>query len=97
MKAFRFVDVQSGLQLSDLLRPVPGPEEVLIEVRAAGLCHTDCTIIKDETYGLIWKRPITLSQEVAGTIVETGSRISGYKIGEAIACCIQCQPIAKQD
>lgn len=97
MKAFRFADVHSGLQLSDLPRPVPGPEEVLIEVRAAGLCHTDCTITKDETYGLIWKRPITLGHEVAGTIVEMGSGISGYKIGEAIACCIQCQPIAKQD
>lgn len=97
MKAFRFVDVHSGLRLSNLPRPVLGPEEVLIEVRAAGLCHTDCTITKDETYGLIKKRPITLGHEVAGTIVETGSSISGYEIGEGIACCIQCQPISKQD
>lgn len=77
MKAFRFTDVQNGLQLTDLPRPSPSPTQVLIKVKAAGICHSDCTILKDESYSLIKTHPIVLGHETAGTIVEIGKAVEG--------------------
>lgn len=92
MKAFRFHEAHSPLQLSDVPRPTPNPREVLIQVKAAGLCHSDCVIMEDEDYGMLMQRPITLGHEVAGVIVETGSEVKGYKIGDQIACAQMSQP-----
>lgn len=97
MKAFQFADVQTGLQLADLSRPKPGHNQVLIEVKAAGLCHSDCFILKDERHTLIKKRPITLGHEVAGIIVETGSGVSDYQIGERIVSGITSHPVSAQN
>jgi propanol-preferring alcohol dehydrogenase len=92
MKAFRFNEANSDLQLCDVPRPTPGPSEVLIQVKAAGLCHSDCIIMEDENYGMIMQRPLTLGHEVAGVIIEIGSEIEGYKIGDQIACAQISQP-----
>ena len=46
MKAYQFADPAKGLELKDLAVPEPGPEQVLIAVEAAGLCHTDLHIIR---------------------------------------------------
>jgi propanol-preferring alcohol dehydrogenase len=94
MKAFRFSEANSGLELTEIARAVPGPSEVLVEVKAAGLCHTDCVVMEDTTYGLIYQRPITLGHEVAGIIAEIGTEIEGYKIGDRIVCCLICHPAA---
>jgi propanol-preferring alcohol dehydrogenase len=94
MKSFRFTQAHSGLELTEIARPTPGPSEVLIEVKAAGLCHTDCVVMKGTTHGLIFQRPITLGHEVAGVITEIGSDIEGHKIGDRIVCCLICHPAA---
>jgi propanol-preferring alcohol dehydrogenase len=46
MKAYQFADPAKGLELKDLPVPELGPEQVLIAVEAAGLCHTDLHITK---------------------------------------------------
>jgi propanol-preferring alcohol dehydrogenase len=97
MKAFRFNSVNPGLQLCDVPRPTPGPSEVLVQVKAAGLCHTDCGVLEDESYSLTPHRPITLGHELAGVIVEIGSDVKGYKIGDAIACAVVCHPPEEAD
>jgi len=92
MKAFRFHEAHSPLRLSDILRPTPKPHEVLIQVKAAGLCHSDCIVMEDEDYGMLMQRPITLGHEVAGVIIEIGSDVQGYKIGDQIASAQMSQP-----
>ncbi|KAM0705218.1 hypothetical protein Q7P35_008007 [Cladosporium inversicolor] len=92
MKTFRFNEARSGLQLCDVPRPTPSPFEGLIQVKAAGLCHSDRVVMEDETYGLIMQRPITLGHEVAGVITEVCSEIKDYKIGDQIAAAQMSQP-----
>lgn len=92
MKAFRFNEAHSDLQLCDVPRPTPGPHEVLIQVKASGLCHSDCIIMEDESYGMLMQRPITLGHEVAGAIIEIGSEVKGYKLEDRIACAQMSQP-----
>jgi propanol-preferring alcohol dehydrogenase len=48
--------------------------------------------MEDETYGMIMQRPLTLGHEVAGDIIEIGSEIKGYEIGNRIACAQMSQP-----
>lgn len=97
MKAFRFNEAHSPLQLCDIPRPAPGPSEVLIQVKAAGLCHSDCIIMGDENYGMIMQRPLTLGHEVAGVVIELGSEIKGYKLGDRIACAQMSQPATPEN
>ncbi len=47
-----------------------GTTEVLIQIKASGLCHTDLEIIDGE---LNWPFPVVLGHEGAGEVVEVGS------------------------
>ncbi|KAE8149482.1 chaperonin 10-like protein [Aspergillus avenaceus] len=97
MKAFEFQDIYTPLQERDLPRPQPREGQVLIEVKAAGLCHSDCLILRDETYSMIAQHPIILGHEVAGTIIELGPRVSGFQIGENIVSALISHPISNAD
>lgn len=63
-------------------RPVPklGAGELLIRLKAAGICGTDVM----EWYR-IDRAPLVLGHEVAGEIAEVGRGVAGYKVGDRIA------------
>jgi len=61
--------------------PVPKPNEVLIEVKAAGICGTDIHI-KHDTFPY-WP-PVIMGHEFSGVIVETGDQVTGYKVGDRV-------------
>lgn len=84
MRAWVFTEVNEPLKMVDLPDPEPGPGQVVIDVKGAGLCHSDVGII--EGAGLPWiaKRPIVLGHEVAGVIVALGEGVSGHAIGDRI-------------
>lgn len=58
---------------ADLPRPVPGPDEILVEVHAAGLNPID-TMIPKGTFKpfLKFQLPATLGSDLAGVVVEVG-------------------------
>lgn len=85
MKAYRFHESETGLQLRDIPIPTPRAGEVLITVLAAGLCHTDCHIINGHVNEWIRKRPITLGHEVAGIVCVIGPGVSNVKVGDRVA------------
>ncbi|KIN07042.1 hypothetical protein OIDMADRAFT_107207 [Oidiodendron maius Zn] len=85
MKAYRFQEAETGLQLRDIPTPTPGAGEVLLTVQAAGLCHTDCHIINGHVNEWIRKRPITLGHEVAGTVCDIGPGVTNVKVGDRVA------------
>lgn len=70
----------------------PKPDEVLVKMKAAGLCHTDYD-------SLSWKKPMVMGHEGAGIIVEIGKDIVNFAVGDkvilnwATPCmiCFQCQ------
>jgi L-iditol 2-dehydrogenase len=63
--------------------PIPkvGPAEVLIEVKAAGICGTDLHIYDDE---FPYWPPVTLGHEFAGVIAEAGREVAGWKAGDRV-------------
>lgn len=86
MKAARFYKPNEPLKIEEVPIPVLGPNEVLVEVKATGLCGSDVHIMEGETFTGF--TPITLGHESAGVIAEIGEQVSGWKPGDRV--CIDC-------
>ncbi|MGW2965027.1 zinc-dependent alcohol dehydrogenase [Streptomyces sp. NPDC001220] len=93
--------VQTGgvgrIEVVDVERPVPGPKDVLLKIRAGGICGTDVTFLH---MGGMPSRahlggdlvPIALGHEPAGEIVEAGAEVTGLKVGDRVVVNPQDAP-----
>lgn len=98
MRAFQFADVSKGLEFKYIPIPTPGKGQVLVQVKATGLCHTDCNVISGKDDMLFWQRPITLGHEIAGEIVALGPDAAGFSIGERVVSGLGVShPLTVQD
>ncbi|MFA6448100.1 MAG: scyllo-inosose 3-dehydrogenase [bacterium] len=98
------------LKIEDVEVPEPGPNEVLIEVKACGICGSDVHMAQPDNKGYIWYPgltgfPATLGHEFSGIVVKSGpgaiSKRTGkpFKAGEAVTAeemlwCGRCRPCA---
>ncbi len=69
------------LRLLEMPEPRPGPGEVLVEVRASGICGTDVHV-KNDTFPY-WP-PVILGHEFSGVVVELGAECRHYKLGDRV-------------
>ncbi|KAL5585823.1 hypothetical protein FOVSG1_013515 [Fusarium oxysporum f. sp. vasinfectum] len=97
MKAFQYENSTAGLQLKDVPVPEPGPNHVQLQVKAAGMCHSDCHFLKGMGDAWLGKRPITLGHEVAGVITKVGEGITEFRQGDRIAVFHVCHPVEERD
>jgi S-(hydroxymethyl)glutathione dehydrogenase / alcohol dehydrogenase len=67
----------------------PGPGEVLIEIKATGLCHSDLHIMKGSLPGVF---PSVLGHEAGAVVVECGANVTGLKPGDHVIplFCPEC-------
>ncbi|KAK7409633.1 hypothetical protein QQX98_008148 [Neonectria punicea] len=93
MKAYRWNGPGTGLQLEHVPRPKPSANQVLVEVQACGLCHSDCHIIDGSQSDAVKKRPITMGHEVAGNVVAVGPGVDETWVGERVAVALGGHPI----
>ncbi|KAH7204714.1 chaperonin 10-like protein [Fusarium oxysporum] len=96
MKAFSYENPTDSLQLKDLPVPEPDDDSVLIEVKAAGICHSDCHIVSGHGDDYIAKKPIVLGHEVAGMIKNLGRNVSGFQIGDAVTLALLMHPVSER-
>lgn len=78
------VKTQKGvgfLELRETPEPSPGPGEVLIQVKACGICGTDVHILHDK---FPYWPPVILGHEFSGQIVEAGPETKYYKAGDRV-------------
>ena len=80
-------------RIEDVELDAPGPGEVLVEVRAAGICHSDLSQVKG-----IRKRklPVVGGHEAAGIVRSVGSGVTNVALGDhvimtAVSGCGQCE------
>jgi L-iditol 2-dehydrogenase len=67
------------IRIQDISKPEIGPDEILLKVMASGICGTDVV----EWYRLP-KAPRVLGHEATGIIIETGQKVTKYKVGDRI-------------
>lgn len=87
MKALTFKRYGKSPEIgfADVPRPAPKPDELLVQVHAAGLNPID-NIIPQGTFKpvLHFQLPATLGSDLAGVVVEVGSRVTRFKPGDAV-------------
>lgn len=77
------------IALADAPRPVPKPDEILVQVHAAGLNPIDYMIPKGTFKPILrFRLPATLGSDLSGVVVEVGSRVTRFKPGDAVFASI---------
>jgi 2-desacetyl-2-hydroxyethyl bacteriochlorophyllide A dehydrogenase len=66
--------------------PTPGPEDVLVRSRAAGVCRTDLEVLKGELDRRWIRYPCIPGHEWSGEVVEVGERAQGVAPGDRVVC-----------
>lgn len=82
MKAVRLIETGKPLELQHVPVPAPGPEDVLIRVKAAGICHSDAHYRAGKSR--VHPLPMTLGHEVAGVVEDAGSAVKQLRPGDRV-------------
>ncbi|HYC21640.1 MAG TPA: zinc-dependent alcohol dehydrogenase family protein [Candidatus Bathyarchaeia archaeon] len=70
------------LVLAELPEPSPGADEVLVRVRACGVCRTDLHVVEGD---LPERRPaIVPGHQIVGEVVRAGERVEGLRVGDRV-------------
>ena len=82
------------LEIAELELDPPGPGELLIRVGAAGLCHSDLSVIDGSRPRVM---PMALGHEAAGEVVATGAGVTAFATGDHVVlafvpACGECEP-----
>ncbi|HSP44397.1 MAG TPA: zinc-binding dehydrogenase [Chthoniobacterales bacterium] len=82
MKAVRLTAIGSPLEEQGIDTPPVGPTDVLIRVKAAGVCHSDAHYRAGVSP--VKQLPLTLGHEIAGTVERTGAQVTNFKVGDHV-------------
>lgn len=83
MKTVQITKIGSPLEEREVKTPQPQNHEVLIKVKAAGICHSDVHY-RDGT-GSVGFLPITPGHEIAGIVESVGSAVENVQVGNRVA------------
>jgi propanol-preferring alcohol dehydrogenase len=85
MKSWQFTGTNQPLAFNEVVEPHAGPGQVVVEVRAAGVCHSDVSTLDDEGWIALYPSlPRTLGHENAGVITEVGEGMEQWKVGDRV-------------
>ncbi|PTR32285.1 alcohol dehydrogenase-like protein [Rhodococcus sp. OK519] len=81
MKAIQYTRIGAEPELVEIPTPEPGPGEVLLQITAAGVCHSDEFVmgLPAEQFG--YDLPMTLGHEGAGSVAAVGAGVTDLEIG----------------
>src|SRR5271156_6503111 len=86
MKAAILQDFKKPLSIEEVERPHPEADEVLIQVEACGVCHSDVHVADGDwaQFAGIVKKPLILGHEIAGRVVEAGPEVRELQVGDRV-------------
>jgi len=82
VSAYAASDSTGHLSKTTITRREPGPHDVAIDIKFAGICHSDIHTVKAE-----WgtpKYPIVPGHEIAGVVTAVGSEVTKHKVGDHV-------------
>ncbi|CAB4253279.1 similar to Saccharomyces cerevisiae YMR083W ADH3 Mitochondrial alcohol dehydrogenase isozyme III [Maudiozyma barnettii] len=95
-KGVIFYENNGPLHYKDIPVPVPKPNEILINVKYSGVCHTDLHAWQGD-WPLATKLPLVGGHEGAGVVVARGSEVKNFEIGDLAGIkwlngsCMSCE------
>ena len=98
MRAIRF-ETGGSVKLVQLANPKPGPDEVLVQVLAAGVCHTDLHLLDEVNAGE--REPLVPGHEIAGRVTKIGADVYATGVGDRVVVhfeqpCGRCRQCRRQ-
>ncbi|MEU3947519.1 zinc-binding dehydrogenase [Streptomyces sp. NPDC029526] len=84
MKAWQFNEVNAPFTLVEREDPKPGADEIVIDVKASGLCHSDVSFVDGTLTPILGHRPIILGHETAGVVSAIGADVSAFAVGDRV-------------
>jgi len=96
MKAAMYYSLDS-IRIEDMPKPKIGPDEILVEMKACGVCGSDLM-----GWYLRSRAPLVLGHEPAGVVVEAGKNVKGFRVGDRVfahhhVACLKCYYCEKGD
>ncbi len=82
MRSLRLQTVGQPVVALELPTPTPSAGEVLVRVRAAGICHSDAHYRAGRSASLV--APVTLGHEVAGEVAALGAGVTSHAVGDRV-------------
>ena len=76
----------AGVEIREVAKPSPGPEQVLVRVRASGLNRADLIMASGHMHGTSGGPGTILGLEFAGEVAEVGYGVKGIKPGDRVMC-----------
>lgn len=77
---------ENGLELQEIATPQPGPNEVLVRVRAAGLNRAELAMAAGHAHGALGGKGAVIGLEWAGEVARVGADVSGIREGDRVMC-----------
>jgi propanol-preferring alcohol dehydrogenase len=86
MKAAVLHELKHPLSMEEAAEPRPDTNEVLIEVEACGVCHSDLHVADGDWPQIvpITKMPLILGHEIAGRVVKKGVSVDNLELGDRV-------------
>jgi len=85
MKGWLFTGTNIPLKLIEKEDPKATPNHVVIEVKAAGLCHSDVAALQDPGWMPLFPNgPVIMGHECAGIVIEVGEGVTELKVGDRV-------------
>jgi len=83
MKAVRLIEVNHPLQMQDVPMPTVDEGDVLVRIKAAGICRSDVHYRAGKSP--VWPLPMTLGHEIAGVVEYVGKQVRTVKVGDRVS------------
>jgi len=91
----KFGRQDGDVEIRDIPEPIIGPDQVLLEVKATGVCGSDLHMWREHQSWTI-KLPLVLGHEFCGVVADVGKNVTNFEVGDRVACetaaqvCGQC-------
>lgn len=85
MKAVQYRSIGAAAELVSVAEPTAGPGQVVLDVLAAGLCHSDLAVMDWPADKLPYRLPMTLGHESTGRVASVGDGVSTVEVGDLVA------------
>lgn len=83
MRAIQLIASQGALESREVTLPALGADDIRVDIRAAGICHSDAHYRHGGPR--LAPFPLTLGHEVAGIVAERGENVRNVNIGDRVA------------